>query len=312
MQNVWKTSDDPTRCDWSIRNPNLAVPYAGDVTNTDPVAGDVPMIITQPVSANPLTQLSRRETFNGYLLEELRSSYCITEFTGRAPLARDYCHLQDDWDKMIAEVKLKCSDKFWSLFLSVHTFSGVYIDTTLAMVKRLFLQPKTAESKMFASTRRQLKTKMQCVKNFWERVRHTKRIDLVQFQLPSRVSHVNFHFIDPVWGWLMAARRQEALHMHWKPFAHAHDHGLRAYGGGIQCGECFAHAYKKCPKGSYNMMVSLHWDGTHGHGMGCVPIAVGVGNTNCCDSSKEFCIGYIPTVPDQSQPFFKDSVKGTR
>ena len=98
--------------------------------------------------------------------------------------------------------------------------------------------------------------------------------------------------------------------MHWRPVAQ--NRTSRVYGGGVQFGECMAHAFKSCPTGSYNMLVSLHWDGTHGHGLGCAPIAVGVGNTNCLDVSKEFCIAYIPSVPEQTQKAFKDSVRGTR
>ena len=59
------------------------------------------------------------------------------------------------------------------------------------------------------------------------------------------------------------------------------------------------------------MCISLHWDGTSEHrGLASTPICCGVGNTNNCDVSTQFCIAYIPKVPDDS-PEFRKSARST-
>ena len=59
------------------------------------------------------------------------------------------------------------------------------------------------------------------------------------------------------------------------------------------------------------MGVTLHWDGTSGRGIESAPICVGVANTNDCDSTSEFCIAYMPHIPDWSSKEFRDSSKST-
>ena len=149
--------------------------------------------------------------------------------------------------------------------------------------------------------------------DFWLQVRHTARIDLSGLNLPSGTQHIEFHFIDPIWGWLVAARRQEPIDMHWMPSAQPRHTHFRYYGDGIQCGDYFRHSFDSCPVGCYNMHVALHWDGTNPHhGLACIPIAVGVANTNSSDNSTEFCIGYIPRAPDEDQPEFSKTKACTR
>ena len=132
---------------------------------------------------------------------------------------------------------------------------------------------------------------------FWPQVLHTTRIDLSRFELPSGTKEICFKFVDPIWGWLVAARRQNPLELHWKPLAQRL--GRELYGQGIHCGQLFKHACASVPRGSFPMCVGLHWDGTGAHGLSSSPICVCVGNSNSCKSDTQFCIGYMPHVPDE-------------
>ena len=61
--------------------------------------------------------------------------------------------------------------------------------------------------------------------------------------------------------------------------------------------------------GSYPMPFALHWDGTTGKGLSSAPICIGLGNTNVCDTSTQFCIAYIPVVPDECRKNFGNTVQ---
>ena len=132
---------------------------------------------------------------------------------------------------------------------------------------------------------------------------HRHTIDLEQFQLASGTKSLEFVFIDPLWGWLLAARRQHPLDMHWKPVMSAQS---PLYGGGVQFGKCFQEAVRTIPSDTYVMGISLHWDGTSTHrGLASTPICIGVANCNNGDLSTQFCLGYVPKVPDDSDGFRK-------
>lgn len=158
--------------------------------------------------------------------------------------------------------------------------------------------------KTFPPTRRALLERIAKLEPFWARVRHTYRIDMTAFsaKLGSGIKDLDFHFIDPLWGWLMAALRQHPLDMHWKPSAQSRDDAY--YGGGVQWGECMRAAAQSCPQGGYPMLIGLHWDGTGSRKLSCSPICVAVGNTNSCDSSTQYCVGYMPHVPDEKSKEF--------
>jgi len=51
------------------------------------------------------------------------------------------------------------------------------------------------------------------------------------------------------------------------------------------------------------MCVSLHFDGTHAHGMESTPITIGVANTNSVSATTQFCIGYMPIMSDLGAAF---------
>lgn len=193
--------------------------------------------------------------------------------------------------------------------MEIHCFSGVHIDRCLTSAKRTFLREHTQEWKQFPSTRRALFDQIKKVPVFWPEVMHAETISLSQFNLASGTANVSFEFINPLWGWLMAARRQHPLDMHWKPFAQCRDRPV--YGGGVEYGECFRAACRSCPRGSYPMCVHLHWDGAVGRGMSAAPICIGVGNTNICGSDTQFCVGYMPHIPDSSRPEFRKTQKFT-
>ena len=57
------------------------------------------------------------------------------------------------------------------------------------------------------------------------------------------------------------------------------------------------------------MPFALHWDGTSGKGLSSAPICIGLGNTNICDTSTQFCIAYIPVVPDENRKDFSKTVQ---
>ena len=325
MANIWKRASDPTRCDHVADAPEAIDDDVGvehEVEDAPEAIDDdvgvehevedetIPPLITHPIT--PAHELVRRPPLDVVKDNLIRAAYCITPYLGRAPGARNFCSIQDDWETMLGKIKSKCNDKFWKLFLQLHTYSGVVIDNCLKCVKQIFLG--NTNTRKFPGSRRTLLQKIKKeTHDFWIRVRHTARIDLSAFDLPSGTRSLDFEFIDPIWGWLVAARRQPPIDMHWKPRAQPRDRRYRYYGDGIQCGDYFRSSYNSCPVGCQNMHVTLHWDGTNSHhGLGSIPIAVGVANTNCSDISTEFCIGYMPHAPDEDQPEYSKTQACTR
>jgi hypothetical protein len=202
-----------------------------------------------------------------------------------------------------------CSVAFWNVFLKMHAYSIKAIDSALQAVKKTFVHGKKEQSE-FPVSRRVLLQKMAAVPAFWPQVQHTYQVDLRHFNLPSGCKEVTFKFVDPLWGWVMAARRQHPKDMHWKPIAQKR--GQKLYGGGVQYGECMREACRTIPAGAYPMLFGVHWDGTSAHGVSSSPICVCVGNTNICDKSAQYCIGYMPHVPDEKKPEWKKQPLATR
>lgn len=256
----------------------------------------------------PLHELARRERFDVDHTRANRARYCITGNNVPLPQhALDFCRIQDIYDALIVKVYEQCSKKFWDFFLPFHTFSGRVVDTALRTVKRLFRDNK--RDRKFPGSRRTLLDKLSCIDDFWSHVRHSARIDVRSHNLPSGTQFIQFEFVDPCWAWIVSARRQSPECLHWRPAPR--DGPQPFYGGGIEYGECFFQAYKQCPPGSFNMWITLHWDGTFGKGLGCTPIAVGNANTNVSDTSKEFTIAYVPTAPDQRMPEYAKTPRCT-
>ena len=224
------------------------------------------------------------------------------------PHALDFIRIQDLWDSTIAKVYSTCSNQFWDYFLPFHTFSGRVVDTVLKTVRRTFRNNK--RSQKFPGSRRVLLNKLPFVDDFWSHVKHSVRIDVRKHALPSGTQFIQFEFIDPLWAWILSARRQPPECLHWRPAPRDGPHPV--YGGGIEYGECFWQAYKQCPPDSFNMWVTLHWDDTFGKGLGLTPIAVGNANTNVSDTTKEFTIAYVPTTPDQRMSEFAKTPRYTQ
>ena len=138
---------------------------------------------------------------------------------------------------------------------------------------------------------------------FWPHVLHTAHIDVSHFHLPSGTKQIAFKFIDPIWGWLLAARRQNPAELHWIPVAQRPGHEV--YGGGIQYGKFFVTADSSLPDGTHVLCIGLNWDGTSSHGLSSSPICVCVGNSNSSKPDTQYCIGYVPHVPDARRPEWK-------
>ena len=288
MRNYWKAPNDPTRCD------NV------QISSVNRQVATVPLItIPETIACDPVVSMARRPPLTWNREREARSRYAIVETTAVSTTvdARDFTSLQTQWDVKMRELEDLNDGKFWKLFLAMYMLSGTAIDSALNVVKKLL---PSVDPKRFPISRRSLLQKMGSLVPFWPNVLHTTRIDLSHFELPSGTKEIRFKFVDPIWGWLVAARRQNPLELHWKPLAQRP--GREIYGQGIHCGKLFSHACATLPEGSYPMCVGLHWDGTGAHGLSSSPICVCVGNTNSCKSDTQFCIGYMPHVPDEKKP----------
>jgi len=285
MRNFWKRCDDPTRCD------NILIARRRRA---------VPLITIPTVPLDVRVRMARRRPLTWATERLMRQRYAVVsrELDADAVGARDFTMIQDRWDAKLSELEHLNDKKFWTLFLAMYTLSGTAIDSALGVVKKLF--KSEVDVKRFPISRRSLLTKMQTLVPFWPLVLHTVRIDLSRFKLPSGTKEIRFKFVDPVWGWLVAARRQDPLELHWRPIAQRRGHEV--YGQGIHCGKLFKHACDSVPRGSYPMCVGLHWDGTAAHGLSSSPICVCVGNSNSCKSDTQFCIGYMPHVSDEKKP----------
>ena len=311
MRNLWKHPEDPTRCD-------AVAPIAETAPVTE--AAPVPMVDTRPrvqtggtrTSGRGLKALARVEANNLETRRLIRSGYTVNNGTHVTKLdttrCRDLTAVQESWSTYKKSVRNLCCDEFWQFFLPMHTLSGVALSTALGSARKVFLHGRPKLLRAFPPTRRGLMTRMGRLPQFWMHVMHTATIDLSEFNLASGTTSLDFTFIDPIWGWLVAAERQDPLDLHWCPVQQQHS-AAPIYGGGVEYGKCFAAACSGVPRGMYPMCVSLHWDGTSAHrGLASTPICIGVANCNNNDVSTQFCIAYIPKLPDDSPEFRKSSI----
>ena len=299
MRNYWKSANDPTRCDNVSHGRNFRVPQ-------------IP-VVTTAVTIDPAVRMARKVPISWSHERAVRARYAVINAADvqqcfrNANDARDFTGIQNLWSDKLIELSQFADKKFWNLFLAMYTLSGVAIDSALKVVKNTFMAG--VAPKRFPISRRALLEAMGKLIPFWPHVLHTTRIDVSHFSLPSGVKEIRFKFVDPVWGWLVAARRQHPLELHWKPLAQRP--GREIYGQGIHCGELFKQACASVPRGSFPMCIGLHWDGAGAHGLSSSPICVCVGNTNSCKSDTQFCIGYMPHVPDEKKPEWKKMNQAT-
>ena len=197
-------------------------------------------------------------------------------------------------------VKRVASDTFWTFFLGIHTQSMVAIDAALQSAKKTFL---LKDRKFYGSKRGMLRT-IRKLPPFWNAVTHSVQFNLEQFGMPDQ--KMTFRFLNPIWAWLLAARRQNPESLLWNPYQQVdRASGERVYGGGVQYGNAFHTACQSCPIGTYPMGISLHWDGTNANGMYCTPIAIAVANINSASASTRTCIGYMPSLSGMGRRFSK-------
>ena len=215
---------------------------------------------------------------------------------------RNFAKLQFSWMRYCEKMHELCSPCFWHFFLPMHTLSRTAIDTALKSAKTTF---QVGDTSRFPSNTRALYRRMSKIESFWTSVMHTTTVDLSQFNLPVAKSSLNFEFLDPLWAWVAVACKQPAEEMQWVPqvLTCTEHPGHSFYGGGVQYGESFAEAFSQCPPGTYPMCVSLHWDGSHAHGVYATPICIGVANSNSLSSDAQCCIGYMPVVSDMGASF---------
>ena len=334
-KNLWKDIDNPTRCDNIARHTAVPLLSSTTLTDDDaPVVTEGIPVITAPVEEetdipfitapvdeetdipfitvpvddtdNPvitapasvgLSDVARRPERDTELCRKERSTYTIIATENvLSHQVRDVCKLQDIWGECKACVRKQFCPSFWSFFLPIHHLPSNGIDSALRAAKSTFLTRGTATFQSFPPSKRAMMAKINTVAvQFWKLVSHAVDIDLSHFNLPSGTKSVKFRFIDPVWGWLVAARRLDPLDLHWKS---VEQQAQNVYGGGVQFGKAFRQACDTCPLGGYPMLFSLHWDGTGAHGLNTAPICVGVANYNGGSASAHYCLGYIPATPD--------------
>ena len=252
-------------------------------------------VITQPTFVG-LHELARRRS-NVHNQQAQRKTYKMKSYIGEVPLrTREMICVQDQYDVYKDHVRQQCSEQFWRLFLALHTQSAASIDAALGTTRKIFLTPHSEKWKMWPASRRELFKRIGQVRDFWIQVSHKVDIDISSFKLPSGSLSMQFEFIDPIWAWIVAARRQPPADLHWVAIEQPE---VPEYGAGIQYGQAFREACKSCPQpNSYPMCISIHWDGTSAHGLSASPICIGVANTNTQRADAHFCIGYVPHTPD--------------
>lgn len=289
-KNLWKARDDASRCDnQSHANvPIICTPVfqtddesvAGPATATFAVQG----FVNDEPNTVSVYDLARRQVMDLKTARTERNQYTIPCASAQLRTGTfNMLRTQNAWDRQVyalshavnhrytyAQTKLycltnsynesvyrACSPEFWSFFLPLHRFSAAAIDAALGAAKKNFLTKGTIEWDMFPPSKRAFLKKANKVTPFWPTVSHETTIDVSDFALPSGLKEMKFSFIDPIWGWLMAAGAQHPLDLHWKCVQQS---SQPVYGGGVQYGKAFAHACASCPPGTLyvlNVMVIL-------------------------------------------------------
>ena len=282
LSNLHKRTDDPTRCD--------------NIRPRQPTAIQPPSLVLTPVNYTaPLPELARRPALKTSPRDHIDFTY-----NQQTPcFSKDFVRIQDAWEKYVADAGAVCHPVFWRFFLHLHTLSHKSIDSALRAACTCFSVPRTK----FPQTFRTLRRRIQTVPDFWHLVRHEVTIDISRFRL--HVKKITFRFIDPIWGWIVAARRIDSDELHWLPDVRLNARtGERMYGCGVQYGQAFHAAFSSCPDGTFPLGVSLHWDGATSRGFTAAAICVGVANTNLMSPDTQFCIAYIPVVTGLGKKFY--------
>ena len=312
--NLSKRADDPTRCDNCTTAGVEPLIFADTVSSvSDDAMDEEGIALIQEATVCDVTAeclLMRRPAYplarECYLETKLENSSVILCTAELLANSKNMIPLQDTWDGYIKFVASVCSPAFWNFFLEMHEQSRAAIDAALLAAKKTFIKEEnTMEWRGFVANKRALLARMGKQPPFWRLVTHCVKIDLSQFDIDKEIC---FRFIDPLWGWIMAARRLPPEELHWIPVLQRSKHsGDRLYGAGVQYGKAFEMACSSCPAGTYPMCVNLHWDGAHAHGLQATPIAIGVANTNMQCAEAHYCLSYMPVVPGMGKSFYSTS-----
>ena len=316
IKQMSKAPNDQTRCDnivssagvspghYSSRGSAIALPAESSESSEGHSSDTSSSSSTSETDITIEPRLSRRPRGDSSHLWFNETPVHLVSQPACTSQARDMVPVQTSWRRYLNVIASLFQPRFWKFYLSLHTQSTTAIDAALQAARNVFI-PSTPHD-LFPSTKRSLYLKIEKTARFWSEVKHTVKIDLT----PCGVNQaLTFNFIDPIWGWIMAARRLCPSDMFWQAKIQTLRHsGERVYGGGIQYGKVFAEACRTCPPGTYPMAFTLHWDGTQAHGQNASPIVVGVANVNGQSTEAQTCIAYMPTPQGMGAEWHSNAV----
>ena len=287
MKNYGYTASDPRRCDNVVQ-----VPCADNViTVADPCQNREPPFANDP---RCVKLLSRRgcaeEVEDDYIQSEIARP--VTPITQDEPT--NMLIIQGAWTRYTQQTEQLACSSFWRFFLALLDQPQVAIDAALQAARSTFLRNTSKkEIAKFPSSKRELLRRMKGLDPpFWPKVTHSLELDLNGFNIDKKLT---FHFLNPIWAWIIAARRIPHEDLQWKPKIQVHRvTGQRLYGGGVQYGEAFESACRSCPTGTYPMGINLHFDGATAHSISATPITIAVANCNSQSTLGHVCIGFFP------------------
>ena len=149
-----EVSDDDRADDGS----RSAAAAASSVSSAAAASASGVPLITMPVVTTPLADLAARPPYWAEECRRLRAeAYTIQRavlHVRQAMTPRDMVHVMKKWEYFVQDAQSLCSHKFWKFFLSLHTMSGVTIDSALGAVKKVFMQQQIAHGQTRPSCER--------------------------------------------------------------------------------------------------------------------------------------------------------------
>ena len=307
MRNYGLGSNDYRRCDNVIR-----IPIGPDMENTnDDNVIRIPVVTNtfadDPRCAQLLTRRRRAD-------DDGPNNYTEVDYNHPVIYARaepiDMVVIQAAWTKHLLQTKALACPSFWRFFQALQDQPQVAIDAALQAARSTFLKNASEkERRAFIPSKKELLRRMKrIVPQFWPKVTHSIEIDLARFDINKKLV---FRFINPMWAWIVAARRLPQGTLQWRATSQINRAtGQRLYGGGMQYGQAMERACSSCPVGTFPMGINCHFDGAHAHGMWTTPITIGVANANGQSALGHVCIGFFPK-PDLGR-HFSTTVKSTQ
>ena len=245
---------------------------------------------------DPLRDLAQRPTDESWAIIQVLHTDTPAIDLGHA---RDYSHMQENWNRYVENTHSSCSSEFWRLQEALLKQTVACKDSVMSSVKKLVSDKcrKPAWPRSCRALRRLIQRRAGL---FWDNVLHTHTIDLSVYELPG-VTKVSFEFLDPVYVWLERANAlyDANIQMHWQARSMLHPESHEeVFGAGVQYGLIFREAMKQVPYGGKLALFNLSWDGgSTGFGSrSAVPICVQVMNTNSASTVGIGLVGYLPYV----------------